>query len=71
MGHWYPIVSIDFHEHSMMGMMIVRKGYALVFGPFDAKKPFQVRGRLRDYVAEKGMPLELVSCMTTWKGVIG
>ena len=22
MGHWYPIVSIDFHEHAMIGMMV-------------------------------------------------
>ena len=71
MGHWYPIVSSDFHEHSMMGMMVLRKGYALGFGPFDAKKPFQERSRPRDCVAKKRMALELGSCMTTWKGVIG
>ena len=26
-GNWYPIVSIDFHEHSMTGMMVLRQGY--------------------------------------------
>jgi len=40
-GHWYPIVSIDFHEHDMTGMMVLSHGYALVFGPSDARKPFQ------------------------------
>jgi len=29
MGHWYPIVSIDFHEHAMSGMMVLRQLYAL------------------------------------------
>ena len=24
MGNWYPIVSIDFHEHDMIGMMVLR-----------------------------------------------
>jgi len=23
-GHWNPIVSIDFHEHVMTGMMVLR-----------------------------------------------
>jgi len=23
-GHWYPIISIDFHEHAMAGMMVLR-----------------------------------------------
>lgn len=41
MGHWYPIVCIDFHGHVMTGMMFLRQGYALVFGPFDASKHFQ------------------------------
>jgi len=40
-GHWYPIVSIDFHEHAMPSIMVLRQGYALVFGPFDARKHFQ------------------------------
>jgi len=29
-GHWYLIVSIDFHEHAMTGMMVLRQVYALV-----------------------------------------
>ena len=29
-GHWWPIVSIDFHEHAMTDMMVLRKLYALV-----------------------------------------
>ena len=29
-GDWYPIVSIDFHEHVMTSMMVVRRVYALV-----------------------------------------
>ena len=40
-GHWYPIVSIDFHEHIMTGMMVLRQGYALVFISSDARKPCQ------------------------------
>ena len=40
-GHWCPIVSIDFHEHAMTGMMVLRQGYALVFVSSDARKPFQ------------------------------
>ena len=59
MGHWYPIVSIDFHEHAMTGMMVFKQGYALVFGPSDARKPYQGRGCPRDYVAEKGMHAEI------------
>ena len=30
-GHWYPIVSIDFHEHVMNYMMVLRQRYALFF----------------------------------------
>ena len=59
MGHWYPIVSIDFHEHAMTYMMVLRHGYALVFGTSDVRKPFKGRGRSRDCVAEKGMPKKL------------
>jgi len=29
-GHWYTIVSIDFHEHAMTDMMVLRQVYALV-----------------------------------------
>ena len=25
MGYWYPIVSIDFHEHDMISMMVLRQ----------------------------------------------
>ena len=45
-GHWYPIVSIDFHEHAMTGMMVLRQGYALVFGSFYARDPCQGMDRL-------------------------
>ena len=38
-GHWYPIVSIDCYEHSIIGMMVLGYGYSLVFGPFDVRKP--------------------------------
>jgi len=38
-GHWYPIVFIDFHEHAMTGMMVLREGNAIVFGPSDSRKP--------------------------------
>ncbi|MCY6488315.1 hypothetical protein, partial [Actinobacillus pleuropneumoniae] len=41
-GHWYPIVSIDFHENAMIGMMVLRHGYALVFVSSNARKPYQV-----------------------------
>jgi len=41
-GHWYPIVSIDCHEHAMIGMVVFRQLYALVFESFDARKPCQV-----------------------------
>ena len=32
---------IDFHEHAMTGMMVLRQVYVLVFGPFNARKPYQ------------------------------
>ena len=41
MGYWYPIMSIDFHEHAMTGMMVLRQVYALVFISSNARKPFQ------------------------------
>ena len=53
----------------MNGMKVFRQGYALVFGPSDARKPFQGRVHLRDYVVEKGMFAELGRCATTQKGV--
>jgi len=49
----------------MTDMMVLRHGYALVFGPSNERKPCQGRGRPRDYVSEKGMPVELGRCMTT------
>ena len=30
MGHYYPIMSIDFHKHAMIGVMVLRQVYALV-----------------------------------------
>ena len=41
MEQWYPIVYIDFLEHVMNDMMVLRKEYALVFGPSDVMKPCQ------------------------------
>lgn len=41
MGHGYPIVSIDFHEHAMTSMMILSQGCALVFVSFYVRKPCQ------------------------------
>ena len=41
MGHWYPIVSIVFHEHVMTGMMVMRQGYFLVSVTFDVRNPCQ------------------------------
>jgi len=41
MGHWYPIVSIDFHQHAMTNMMVLMQGYALDFVSFGARKPCQ------------------------------
>ena len=40
-GHWYPIMSIDFHEHAMTSMMVLRQVYALGFLSSDARKPCQ------------------------------
>jgi len=40
-GHQYPIVFIDFHEHAMTGMMVLRQGYALVFLYSVVRKPCQ------------------------------
>jgi len=45
-GHWYPIVSINFHEQAMTNMMVLRKGYTLVFGPSNVRKPCQGMDRL-------------------------
>jgi len=41
MGHWYPIMSIYFHEHVMTNMMVLRQGYALVFVSSAVRKHFQ------------------------------
>jgi len=40
-GHWYLLVSIDFHEHAMTNMMVLRQVYALVFLFSNSRKPFQ------------------------------
>jgi len=53
----------------MVGMIVLRKRYALVFGSFDMRKPFQGMNHPRDYVTEKGMPVKLGRCVTTQKGV--
>lgn len=65
MGHWYQIMSIDFHDHAMIGMMLLRQGYTLVFGSSDARKHFQWTDRPSDYLEEKGMPTKLGRCVTT------
>ena len=67
--HWYQIVSIDFHEHAMAGMMVLRQRYALVFGYLDVRNPCQGRGFSREYVAEKGMLTELGRCVTAQRGL--
>ena len=59
-GHLYPIVSIDFRKHAMTGMMVLGKGYALVFSPFIVRKPSQGMDHPRDYVVEKGIQEELM-----------
>lgn len=69
MGHWCQIVSNDFHEHAMTDMMVLRKEYALVFGPSDARKPCQGRGHPRDYLVEKGCLQNLEGVLATWKGL--
>jgi len=46
-GNWYPIVSIDFHEHATIGMMVLRQVYALVVLPSNARKPCQGMDRSR------------------------
>lgn len=40
-GHWYPIVSIDFHENVITDMMVLRHGYALFFVSYNARNPYQ------------------------------
>ena len=61
--HWYPIVSIDFHDHAMVVMMVLRQGYALVFVSSDARKHFQGM----DF--PMGVPTELGRCVDAHKGV--
>ena len=65
-GHWYPIVSIDFHEHAMTDMMVFRQGYALVFGTSDARKPCQGM----DFPG-MGVLVEPGRCVIAQKGVTG
>jgi len=50
--HWYPIMSIDFHEHAMVGMIILRQVYSLIFGPFNVRKHFQGLDRLGKWMSE-------------------
>ena len=47
MAHWYRIVSTNFHEHAMTGMMVLRQVYALVFISSDARKSLPRDGSLR------------------------
>lgn len=54
MGHWYQIVSIDYHEHVMTGRMVLRQRYALVFVSSDARKPLP-----RDGLPKMGVLAEL------------
>lgn len=44
MGHWHPIVSVDFHEHVMTGMMVLRQVYSLVVLTSDARNHLQGMG---------------------------
>ena len=72
MGHMYPIVSIDCHEHVMTSMMGLRHGYSLIcFGPSDARKPCQGMDHPRDCVTKNEIPRELGRCVTSWKGITG
>jgi len=41
MGHWYPIISIDFCEHAMIDMMVFKAGICLGFLSSDVRNPFQ------------------------------
>lgn len=54
MGHWYLVVSMNFHEHSRNLIMVLRKGYSLDFVPSDVRKRFQGMDHLRRYVGELG-----------------
>ena len=64
MGHWYLIVSIDFHEYAMISMMVLSQGYALDFVSFDVRKPLP-----RDELPEMGVPSKLGWCVNAWNGV--
>ena len=53
MGHWYPIMSIDFHEHAMIGMMcevVICVGFYI----FRCEESL-----LRDGLPRMGVPVEL------------
>jgi len=52
-GHWYPIMSIDFHENAMIGMMALRQVWL-----FD----LPMRGSLA-----KGWITQERGCWGTWK----
>lgn len=49
-GNWYPLVSTDFHEHSMNCVMVLREGYGFDFGPSNLRKHCQESGHSRDCV---------------------
>jgi len=42
LGNWYPIVSINFYDHAMTSMMVLRQGYAFIFVSSDVTKLGQV-----------------------------
>ena len=65
MGHWYPIISNDCHEHAMTSMMVLRQVYALVVWPYDVRKPCQGMS------LKKGDVGELERWVTAWKGMTG
>jgi len=50
-------------------MLVLRYGYALVFGPSDVRKPYQGMDHPMGYVAEKGMPMKLGRHVTACKRV--
>lgn len=65
MGHWYLIVSIDFHENVVTNMIILRQGYALGFVS-------SMQGNLaKGWTARDRVPMELGRCVTARKVVNG
>jgi len=54
-GHWYPIVSIDFHEHAITGVMVSRQVYVFVVD-------LSMQG-----ILSKGWITRVRGCWETWK----